>query len=70
MAGVWKRYRWRGLHELRPYEPGEDLSVISVSTTETPQLGGMIARNPTNHIYQWYVSKYYLEKNLELVEEE
>lgn len=52
---------------MRPYEPGEDLSGISVSAEDTPEEGGMIARNPKNHADQWYVAKKYFEDNLEEV---
>ena len=66
---VWKRYRRTGVSELRPYEPGEDLTAISVSATDTPRRGGMIARNPQNHADQWYVNEDYILRNLEPVEE-
>ena len=65
MENNWKEYKRKGLSEMRPYVPGEDLTHISVSETDTPEPGGMIARNPTNHADQWYVSKAYFEENLE-----
>lgn len=61
----FKQYKRKGLSEMRPYEPGEDLSKVSVSATDTPEEGGMIARNPVNHEDQWYVAKKYFEDNLE-----
>lgn len=61
----WKQYKRKGLSEMRPYVPGEDLSGISVNKEDTPELGGMVARNPDNHADQWYVAKAYFEKNLE-----
>ena len=67
---TWQRYRRTGISELRPYIPGEDLTHISVSGTDTPQAGGMIARNPQNHADQWYVSAAYVAANLELLTEE
>ena len=65
---MWNKYRRIGLSEMRPYVPGESMEGISVSATDTPELGGMIARNPKNHADQWYVAKKYFEENLELVE--
>lgn len=62
---MWKQYKRKGLSEMRPYVLGEDLSGISVSGEDTPEEGGMIARNPANHDDQWYVSKAYFEANLE-----
>lgn len=53
---------------MRPYEPGEDLTGISVNKEDTPELGGMIAFNPSNPGDRWYVSKKYFEDNYELVE--
>lgn len=61
----WKQYKRKGLSEMRPYIPGEDLSAVSVSKEDKPEPGGMIARNPKNHADQWYVSKKYFEDNLE-----
>ena len=64
---TWAHYRRKGYSEMRPYIVGEDLTGISVSKEDTPELGGMIARNPDNHADQWYVAKAYFEKNLERV---
>lgn len=61
----WALYSRKGLSEMRPYIVGEDLSKVSVSQEDTPEVGGMIARNPDNHDDQWYVAKDYFEKNLE-----
>lgn len=47
------------------YIPGEYLAGISVSKTDTPEEGGMVARNPRDHDDQWYVAKKYFEDNLE-----
>ncbi len=65
---LFKQYKRKGLSEMRPYIVGENLSNISVSNTDTPEDGGMVARNPENHDDQWYVAKKYFEDNLELVE--
>ena len=61
---MWKMYRRVGMTEMRPYVPGEDLTGISVSDQDTPQAGGMIARNPGNHNDQWYVSEAYFLLNM------
>lgn len=59
----WKRYRKVQISEMRPYEPGEDLTHISVNEVDTPELGGMVARNPIDPRDQWYVAKKYFENN-------
>lgn len=63
----WKQYRRKGFSEMRPYVVGESLEDISVSSTDSPEEGGMIARNPKDHKDQWYVAKRYFEDNLEEV---
>lgn len=66
---MWKQYRRKGLSEMRPYVKGEDTTGISVSLTDTPEIDmGMIARNPINHVDQWYVARKYFEDNLEEAE--
>ena len=62
---MFEQYRRAGLAEMRPYEPGEDLKGVSVSPEDTPEAGGMIARNPKNHKDQWYVAKKYFQDNFE-----
>lgn len=64
----FKQYRRKGLAEMRPYVPGEDLSHISVSEPDIPAEGGMVARNPENHADKWYVAEAYFLKNFELAE--
>lgn len=69
---MWGKYRRKGLSEMRPYIPGEDMTGISVNKEDVWELdhaGGMVARNPDNFEDQWYVAKKYFDKNLELVEE-
>jgi hypothetical protein len=65
---AFKKYKRKGLSEMRPYVVGEDLSGISVSD-EDKKLdsldGGYVARNPKNHADQWYVAKKYFDDNLE-----
>jgi hypothetical protein len=55
----WTPHARTGRVELRDYQPGEDLSSISVSDEDDPQPGGKIARNPDNPEDQWYVSEEY-----------
>lgn len=62
----WKQYKRKGLSEMRPYVKGESLVDISVSPEDDPETDmGMVARNPKNHKYQWYVARSYFEDNLE-----
>lgn len=63
----WKLYRKKLTQPMRPYIPGEDLSNVSVTDCDTPELGGMIARNPNNPNDQWYVSKEFFQENYEEV---
>ncbi len=64
----FKKYRRKGLSEMRPYVLGEDLTGVSVSATDDPPTDmGMIARNPKNHEDRWYVARKYFEDNLEPV---
>lgn len=67
MRLAWKPYRKRSIQEMRPYILGEDLSKISVSKEDTPEVGGMIAKNPNNPDDQWYVAKKFFEDNYESV---
>ncbi len=60
---MWKNYIKTATQEIRPYIPGEDMTGISVSQEDSPEPGGMIARNSDNHLDQWYVAKDFFEKN-------
>ena len=60
---MFKKYIRTNVSEMRPYIPGEDMTHISVSNVDTPEEGGMVARNPLNHDDQWYVAKKYFEDN-------
>jgi hypothetical protein len=62
----FKWYRKAALQAMAPYEPGEDLSDVSVSAEDTPEEGGMIAYNAANPNDKWYVSKEFFEANYEL----
>lgn len=71
-SNLWQYYRRKGLSEMRPYVPGETLSVaVSISQADkdagSPKVGDMIARNPKNHDDQWLVAKAYFNDNLEHV---
>lgn len=64
----FKQYKRKGLSEMRPYVDGESLAGISVSDPDKflqTLVGGYIARNPKNHLDQWYVAKKYFDDNLE-----
>ena len=41
---TFRPYRKKGVTEMRPYVPGEDLSGVSVSETDTPEEGGEESR--------------------------
>jgi hypothetical protein len=60
----FRQYRRKQITELRPYEPGEDMSGVSISTPDkeagSPKAGDMIARNPKNHADKWLVAAQYL----------
>lgn len=59
----WLKFQRSGVIEMRPYVEGESLDGISVSEQDTPAHGGMIARNPDNHVDQWYVAAdYYMSR--------
>lgn len=64
----YKNYRKKLVQPMRPYIVGEDLTGISVSKEDTPELGGMIAINPNNQEDVWYVGKEFFEKNYELAD--
>lgn len=63
------QYRRKQIAELRLWQPGDDMSGISVSAEDTkagsPKAGDMIARNPKNHADQWLVAKAYFADNFE-----
>lgn len=60
---MWKKYRKVAVQEMRPYIPGECMDGISVNKEDTPEIGGMVARNGNNHDDQWYVAKKFFEDN-------
>ncbi len=68
----WKKYKRKGLSEMRPYNIGDDMTGVSVSDADkqngSPKVGDMIARNPKNHDDKWLVAEKYFNDNLELAE--
>jgi hypothetical protein len=62
-VSTWQLFRKSKSQAMRPYVPGEDLTGVSVSKEDTPEIGGMIARNEDNHSDQWYVAKAFFENN-------
>lgn len=66
---VFKQYRRKSIAEMRPWNPGDDMTGVSVSAEDTkagsPKMGDMIARNPANHADQWLVAAAYFEDNFE-----
>jgi hypothetical protein len=59
---LWKKYRKTGVQEMRPYIPGENLAGVSVSERDTPEEGGMIARDVDDGA-EWYVSARFFQDN-------
>jgi hypothetical protein len=63
------QYRRKQIAELRPYTPGESMTLISVSEEDrkagSPKTGDMIARNPKNHDDKWLVAAAYFADNFE-----
>jgi len=57
-----KNYRKKGVQAMRPYIVGEDLTGVSVSEEDTPEVGGMIAIGADNNA-RWYISKRFFEEN-------
>ena len=65
----YKNYIKPAMQPMRPYIMGEDLTGVSVSEQDTPEIGGMIAINPRNHADKWYVAKKFFEDNYEVCSE-
>lgn len=66
---MFQPYRRTKIAEIRPYEPGEALSGVSISSVDqavgSPKAGDMIARNPANHDDQWLIAAAYFAANFE-----
>ena len=71
---TYSRYRRTQIAELRPYEPGEDLEGVSISSADkkagSPKAGDMIARNPKKHADQWLVEAKFFAENFEPLSED
>lgn len=48
---------------VRDFEPGEDLSHISVAPEYSPKIGDVIGINPQDTNDQWLISKEFYEEN-------
>jgi predicted nucleic acid-binding Zn-ribbon protein len=66
---AFQQYRRSQIAELRPWQPGDDMTNVSVSAEDrkagSPKPGDMIARNPKNHADQWLVAAAYFADNFE-----
>ena len=73
MNPVYKQYRRKQIAELANWEPGFDMTGISVSYADyrngSPRVGDKIARNPANHADRWLVAADYFAVNFEEVED-
>jgi len=67
MNEMWKEYQKTATQEMRPYIVGESLVGISVNKEDTPEEGGMIARNNNNHEDKWYIGKKFFTDNYDEV---
>jgi hypothetical protein len=69
MNPVYKQYRRKQIAELADWEPGFDMTDVSISESDrrdgSPKLGDKIARNPANHADRWLVAADYFTVNFE-----
>lgn len=69
----FKRYRRSQIAEMADWEPGFDMSGVSVSAADraagSPKTGDKIARNPKNHADRWLVAAAYAADNFEAMTE-
>jgi len=72
MAPDFKRYRRTQIAEMADWEPGFDMSAVSISEADllagSPKAGDKIARNPANHDDRWLVAADYFAANFEPLE--
>lgn len=65
----YKQYRRTQIAEMADWEPGFDMSVVSVADVDraagSPKVGDKIARNPVNHGDKWLVAAAYFAANFE-----
>lgn len=68
---IFKKYRRSQIAELASWEPGTDMTRVSVSVADeeagSPKIGDRIARNPANHADMWLVARAHFEANFEAV---
>lgn len=66
---MFTEYSRKEKGQLRPWQPSDDMTNISVSPEDTkagsPKAGDMIARNPKNHADQWLVAAQYFADNFD-----
>jgi hypothetical protein len=64
---VFKKYRRKQIAEMADWEPGFDMTGMSVSEVDarsgSPKSGDKIARNPNNHADKWLVTAAYFAEN-------
>lgn len=69
---TFRPYRRKQIAELAQWEPGFDMTGVSISVTDknagSPKQGDMIARNPVNHADRWLVAAEYFAANFEPTE--
>jgi len=65
----FKRYRRSQVAEMADWEPGFDITGVSISEPDkeagSPKQGDKIARNPKNHADKWLVAAAYFADNFE-----
>jgi hypothetical protein len=65
----FKQYRRSQIAEMADWEPGADMTHVSVSDADreagSPKIGDKIARNPKNHNDRWLVAADYFADNFE-----
>jgi len=59
----FKAYRRKGVTMMRPYVDGEDLTGVSVSDSDIPAVGGMIAVNENIDNDRWYIAEQWFKDN-------
>lgn len=74
MTTEFRRYRRKQIAELADWEPGMDVTGVSISAEDmkagSPKAGDKIARNPVNHADKWLVAADYFAVNFEPVSED
>lgn len=64
-----KTYRKRGTIEAEAWQPGIDMTGVSVSPNDaengSPKTGDMIARDPENPADRWLISATYFRRHYE-----